>query len=106
MDRPQLPRALRPFIDDAGRLTQWPSRQATQRMAVALIARRFDPAREYSEREVNFILMDAHSFGDWAILRRSLVDWRWLDREGDGSRYRLRDPAPVDPLLAGIATPP
>ena len=90
MDRSSLPRELRPFVDDTGRLRQWPSRYKVQRMAVALLARRFQPEREYAEKEVNFALMDGHTFADWAILRRSLVDWGFMARESDGTRYRLR----------------
>ena len=89
MDRSSLPRELRPFVDDLGRLTQWPSRYKVQRMAVALLGRRFEPGREYSEKELNFALMDGHTFADWAILRRSLVDWGFMTRESDGSRYQL-----------------
>ena len=91
MDRSSLPRELRPFLDDDGKLRQWPSRYKVQRMAVALLARRFEPAREYGEKEVNFTLMDGHTFADWAILRRSLVDWGFMRRESDGSRYRLSE---------------
>jgi len=65
-------------------------------MALGLLAQRFEPGREYTEREVNFVLMDAHDFGDWALLRRALCDGRWLERESDGSRYR-RLPAPEAP---------
>ena len=91
--RTQLPRELRPFLDDGGRVRQWPSRHKVRRMAAALLALRFEAAREYSEREVNFVLMDGHTFADWALLRRSLVDWGFLEREPDGSRYRLREGA-------------
>lgn len=89
MDRSSLPRELRPFVDDLGRLTQWPARHKVQRMAVALLARRFEPGREYREKELNFVLLDGHTFADWAILRRSLVDWGFMTRETDGSGYRL-----------------
>lgn len=107
-----LPRELRPFVDDGGRLMQWPSRHKVQRMAVALIARRFEPARRYSERELNGLVMDGHTFADWALLRRSLVDWKFMARVADGSAYWLTDEAaaliarelggsvPAAPLLA------
>jgi hypothetical protein len=94
MDRASLPRELRPFVDEAGRLTQWPVKQKVQRMAAVHLAARFEPAREYSEREVNERLLDAHTFGDWALLRRVLCDWRFMARESDGTRYRLSAPAP------------
>lgn len=93
MERSSLPREIRPFLDDAGRLRQWPSRHKVQRMAVALLARRFEPGREYREMEVNATLMDGHTFADWALLRRSLVDWGFMARESDGSRYRLQPDA-------------
>jgi hypothetical protein len=91
--RSQLPRDLRPFIDETGRLGQWPARQKVQRMAVAWIARRFEAGRDYREREVNEVIMDGHTFADWALLRRSLIDWGYMRRESDGSRYRLDDRA-------------
>ncbi|HKQ58857.1 MAG TPA: DUF2087 domain-containing protein [Candidatus Eisenbacteria bacterium] len=90
MDRASIPRELRPFMDDDGRLTQWPARQKTQRMAMALLAARFEPGRVYNERQVNELLLEWHMFGDWALLRRLLFDWGYMDRERDGSRYWLR----------------
>jgi len=90
MERETLPRELRPFVDDEGRLTQWPSRQKVQRQAIEQLAACFEPGREYAEREVNEILCRWHTFGDWALLRRLLFNWGYLDREPDGTRYRLR----------------
>lgn len=90
MERQSLPREIRPFLDGTGRLIQWPSRHKVQRMAIALLAQRFEPGREYAEKEVNETLIDGHTFADWALLRRSLVDWGFMSRESDGSRYRLR----------------
>ena len=89
MDRTSLPRELRPFLDDQGRLTQWPAKQKVQRMAIDYVARQFDQGREYTEREVNERLLDWHTFRDWAILRRLLCDWGYMTRERDGTRYRL-----------------
>jgi hypothetical protein len=93
LTREKLPRLLRPFVDDEGRISQWPSRQKIQRMAAALLARRFEPGRQYTEAEVNMLLMDGHTFADWALLRRLLYDWRFLDRKSDCSLYWLRDDA-------------
>jgi hypothetical protein len=90
LPREDLPRPLRPFVDAEGRLQQWPSRQKIQRMAAALLALRFEPGRDYTETEVNMLLMDGHTFADWALLRRRLCDWQFLARESDCSRYWLR----------------
>jgi hypothetical protein len=89
-DRAALPRELRPFMDDQGRVARWPAKQKVQRLVVDYLARRFEPGRDYAEKDVNFLLMDWHGFSDWALLRRLLVDWGYLERERDGSRYRLR----------------
>ena len=89
-DRNSVPREMRPFMDEAGRVTQWPAKQKTQRMIVDYLARKFEPGREYPEQEVNFLLMNWHTFQDWAILRRLLFNWGYLDRESDGTRYRMR----------------
>jgi len=100
-DRSILPRELRPFVDDDGRLVAWPSKQKAQKQAIAYLAARFDRDREYAEREVNELLRGWHTFDDWALLRRMLYDWRFLDREADGSRYRLRTTPPWS--LEGVA---
>jgi hypothetical protein len=89
MERALLPRELRPFVDEQGRLIQWPSKLKIKRMAIDYLATRFAPGREYTEREVNELLLDWHTFRDWALLRRLLCDWRYMTRERDGTRYRL-----------------
>jgi len=89
VDRGALPRELRPFVDDEGRLIQWPVKQKVQRMATDYLATHFEKGRVYSEKEVNQRLLEWHTFGDWALLRRLLCDWRYMERERDGTRYRL-----------------
>lgn len=84
----EAPFELRPFLDDDGRLRQWPTKMKKQLAAYAWLATFFEFGREYSEKEVNEILRGAHTFEDWALLRRGLYDHRYLDRESDGSRYR------------------
>lgn len=86
---------LAPFMDTRGRFTSWPVKQRLQRMAIAELAQRFELWRHYSEREVNDILLDWHTFGDWARLRRQLYDWGYFDRSPDGSTYWLVDEHPT-----------
>ena len=88
-------RALRLF-DSRGRLVQWPSKFAVQRMAMWLLWTRFEARRVYTEKEVNEVLKAAHTFGDHATLRRELINHRLLERESDCSEYR-RLPARPEP---------
>ena len=62
-----------------------PARHRRRLMVLELLASRFDPARTYTEPEVNAILEQAYP--DCAALRRYLVDHGFLDRKTDGSTY-------------------
>ena len=96
-DPQSVPRPLRPFMDDQGRIEQWPVKQKTQRLACAYLASKLEPGKSYNEREINDLLILWHTFGDWALLRRLLFDWKYVDRESDGSRYWLRPEGPPPP---------
>lgn len=67
-----------------GRLERMPASPADRRKVLARIAERFEPGREYDEREVNIMLSQVDN--DFATLRRYLVDEDLLRREK--GRYR------------------
>lgn len=75
------------FLDEEGKLRQLPSRQAPRGEAYAYLAGKFELGREYTEHEVNAILASWHTFGDYFILRRGLIESGWLCRLRDGSKY-------------------
>ncbi|WP_257451549.1 DUF2087 domain-containing protein [Archangium lipolyticum] len=77
------------YLDKEGRLKVWPSRRTDQLEALRYLAARL-PGTEWSESELNDLLNDLHTFGDWALLRRDLYDARILDRSSDGRRYWKR----------------
>ena len=51
------------------------------------LAEKFDKDKDYTEKEVNHIIESWHTFGDYFLLRRGLVDYKLLCRTPDGSRY-------------------
>lgn len=56
--------------------------------------------QQYSEKEVNALLIVWTLWGDPATLRRELYDHHLLDRTADGKLYRLEeDPPTVETLL-------
>jgi hypothetical protein len=61
-----------------GRLVSIPAQSKKQRIVLEKLAEQFEPGREYSEKEVNLILLDFHD--DVAFLRRSLVDSGLMER--------------------------
>ncbi|MGO4733809.1 DUF2087 domain-containing protein [Paenibacillus sp. 2KB_22] len=70
-----------------GPLTTFHMQQKHKYIVLTEIAKRFDPERQYSEKQVNELLKEVHD--DYVEIRRYLVDYRLLEREPDGSRYWL-----------------
>ena len=74
-----------------GRIERVPARRKVRAAVLLEVLSRFEPGRDYSEKEVNEVLRGVHE--DVAYLRRELVNYRYLERE-DG-RYRTAARAPV-----------
>ncbi|MBI5666703.1 MAG: DUF2087 domain-containing protein [Chloroflexi bacterium] len=78
---------LQALLDAEGRVTHWPSKRSIQLQVLDYLAAQFEAGRDYSEREVNALLNQFHTFEDGALLRRELFERGLLNRERDGSRY-------------------
>jgi hypothetical protein len=61
------------------RLKSIPARRKQRVIVLQHLLERFDPARTYSEPQVNDLLRAAHD--DVATLRRELVDYGYMERE-------------------------
>ncbi len=86
--------ALEHYLDDQGRLREWPSRRNRgrfQQIALEYLATKFEPGILYTEREVNALLNQHHTFGDPALLRRELFERGLVDRVPNGSAYWLNE---------------
>jgi hypothetical protein len=75
------------FLDSSGKIKQLPQKQNVKCALLEYLADKFEPGRNYSEREVNTICSQWHTFNDYFLLRRELVDHDLLCRERDGSQY-------------------
>ena len=75
------------FIDAEGKITQLPSKHAPRAAVLEYLASKFEAGRDYTEKEVNAACDEWHTFNDYFILRRELVESGLLLRERDGSRY-------------------
>jgi hypothetical protein len=93
-------------------LTEFPTKRRDQLVLLKSIAISFDATKAYTEAEVNqrikTWLADLGCFSGWDhfMLRRRLVDESFLNRERDGSCYRicLTGPSGVDfdPAIAEL----
>jgi hypothetical protein len=70
---------LATFVRD-GRIAQLPAQMSRRIVVLRWLAAQLEPDREYTEREINELL-NGHS-EDYATLRRYLVDWELVTRQG------------------------
>lgn len=87
---PFVERTVRAFFD-GDRLTSIPARRRARVAVLVHLLTRFERGRTYTEPEVNDLLRAAHE--DVASLRRELVDYRYLVREG--GTYWVTETLPV-----------
>ena len=94
----ELTHILRNFLDAIGKLTAFPAKRKMKLYALLYLAQKIPADTDFTEREINDILLDWHTFADPATLRRELYDYRFLDRSRDGKVYRLaeKQPTPED----------
>ena len=94
----ELTHILRNFLDGAGKLTAFPAKRKMKLYALLYLAQKIPADTDFTEREINDVLLGWHTFADPATLRRELYNYRFLDRSRDGKVYRLaeKQPTPED----------
>ena len=78
---------LKRFLDDEGRVKQLPKKRSMRVYVMDYLADKFEFDRDYTEHEVNALLSQWHTFEDFFILRRELIESGRMLRMRDGSRY-------------------
>jgi hypothetical protein len=83
-------KVLATFTGPDGRFVAFPTQEKKYLVLLRHVLRDFRPGVRYSEKKVNEILL--HYSDDTARLRRSLVDFGFMDRQGGGRDYWVREP--------------
>lgn len=96
--KPQLERAQRAFED--GIMIRWPKQTSIQGLCLWVFWANLPARTDLSEADVNAVLKAGHSFGDHALLRRSLIDHKLVQRTTDGKTYRRIEQAPPPAAVA------
>ena len=86
---------LRNFLDANGKLTAFPAKRKMKVCCLFYLVQKFEAEKDYTEQEINNVLLDWHTFADPATLRRELYDYGFLDRSRDGKVYRLAQMQPT-----------
>ncbi len=89
-DEAEQRKVIRDFFHGE-RLRQIPAQRKKRVIVLQHLLGRFEPVRDYPEREVNDILRTAHE--DFATLRRELVDYGFMTRAGGVYRVARDLPA-------------
>lgn len=83
--------AISRFLTEEGKIKQLPSKQKSKLEVLQYLATKFEGKVTYSEKEINRVIDAWHTFGDYFLLRRELVDNLFLSRTNDGSKYWLAE---------------
>lgn len=78
---------LERFFDDNGKIKTWPSKKDTKVQVLKYLSTKFEYDKFYNEKEVNAIIEHWHSFNDYFLLRRGMIDYKFLSRTRDGGKY-------------------
>lgn len=70
-----------------GKIKVFPSKRKKVTLVLDYLINKFEKSKEYSEKEINNIINDNHSFNNPLLLRRELIDSRYLLRTPDGRVY-------------------
>ena len=70
-------------------IKEFPSKEKKKIIILQHIAKEFDGNKEYSERQVNDILM--HFFDDYVTVRRYMIEYGFMERSRDCSVYRMKE---------------
>ncbi|BCJ95787.1 hypothetical protein acsn021_33560 [Anaerocolumna cellulosilytica] len=79
------------FLDENHKIKIWPAKNQFKIAVLVYLSEKFETGVFYSEKEVNEIIKRWHTFEDFFLLRRGLIDMQFLKRASDGSKYWKND---------------
>lgn len=79
-----------------GTMLRWPSKFSERQTCLWVLWSKLPPRQVMDEKQINQLLQAHHLFGDYALLRREMVDGGLVTRTRDGREYRRveRQPPP------------
>jgi predicted transcriptional regulator len=85
-DQPEYEkRVLMAFTDNEGRIKSFPAQEKKLLVLLRYALNAFEPGVRYPEKSVNEILLRFNE--DTAFIRRSLIEYKFMAREGGGGNY-------------------
>jgi len=81
-------KAISAHMDENGGLKSFPSKEKKKIILLREIAKNFKAGKSYNEKEINRVLK--RIYDDYALIRRYLIQYGFLDRKNDGSGYWVK----------------
>jgi predicted transcriptional regulator len=78
-------KVLSTFTTADGKIKSFPTQERKFLVLLRYVLKQFEPGAKYTEKRVNEILSRFNK--DTALLRRTLVENKFMDREGGGGKY-------------------
>jgi predicted transcriptional regulator len=78
-------KVLSTFLDAEGRIIAFPAQEKKFQVLLRYVLAAFEPGVRYAEKQVNEILLRFND--DTASLRRGLIEYHLMEREGGGGAY-------------------
>lgn len=75
------------FLDEEGRIKSWPAKRILKSEVLRYLSDKFEYGQDYTEKEVNHIISNWHTFNDFFLLRRGLIELGFFSRTENGSKY-------------------
>jgi hypothetical protein len=75
------------YLDSEGRIKAWPSKKESKIEILKYLSTKFEHNVFYTEKQANEIITNFHSFNDYFLLRRELIENKLLQRTRDCSKY-------------------
>jgi predicted transcriptional regulator len=78
-------KVLTTFVDSQGRIIAFPAQEKKYQVLLRYVLKAFDVGVRYTEKQVNEILLRFND--DTASLRRGMIEYHLMEREGGGGAY-------------------
>ncbi len=80
-------KSVEKYLNTNGEVIIWPKKHADKQIVCEYLVSKFDFSTTYHEREINEVVKKWHTFSDWPLLRREMVERKLLKRNIDGTEY-------------------
>lgn len=77
------------FLTKDNKIKVFPAKRKNKELVLYYLIKQFNQNKTYTEKEINDIIKSNICFDDYATIRRELYDYKLLDRDINGTNYKV-----------------